>query len=254
MNSSSNVQSNLGTFNRFPSCVSVELEGVPVQRDKQFLNRLITFDLKPSSTENKRLDVLLTIRFGEETIDVPGGKITFGLRRGELKLKLFNCEMPLKSVKLASPFEIHTEASIQKEQEFGREGNASLSVKSSISATVKALDNTTTKFSRKTYKVHSIGSAIEPTWLFQIDDFEKCLRGLLKQEKLGTINLKPSPCCIKLTFKAPNKSSIRLTSAEGLWPSNIDRNKLAIIERKIALLLLEKKLKPYLTHMEMTYE
>lgn len=38
MNSSSNVQSNLGTLNRFPSFVSVELEGVLVQRDKQFLN------------------------------------------------------------------------------------------------------------------------------------------------------------------------------------------------------------------------
>lgn len=97
------------------------------------------------------------------------------------------------------------------------------------------------------------GSEENPAWAFAVETGQPVLKGLLKQALLGTLNVKTKPCYIEATFEV-TKRDIYITDAEGLWPSDISRNKRAVLERMIALRLLESKFQPYVSRVELHYE
>jgi hypothetical protein len=256
MPSSTSREAEQQSVNRFPSCVSMDIDSDEslISSEKPLLERLVTWRITPPSNKASQINLYLTIRFGEELIALPGGSVIFGLRAGELKLKLYNGELPLKSVRLSAPFKVAVEKEIQKEQNLEEQDGINVSISGGLTAAIKKGEKIAAKFSYDSYQIHSTGSATEPIWFFEIKTDEPVLRGLLTQEQLGTVHLKAKPCRVEATFEVSSKKYIRLTGAQGLWPADIDRNKLAILERKIALLLLEKKLKPYLSCLELIYD
>lgn len=111
------------------------------------------------------------------------------------------------------------------------------------------------------YQVTTKGSEENPAWVFEVETGEPDLKGLLKPDlkgllknaSLGTLNVTAKPCRVEATFEV-SKRDVYLSDAEGLWPQNISRNKKAVLERMIALRLLESKLKPYLSQAQLQYD
>ncbi len=79
------------------------------------------------------------------------------------------------------------------------------------------------------------------------------LKSSLNKVKLGTLNLTNNPCSLTATFK-PSLVNISLTDAEGLWKHDITPNKHGILDRKIALFLLENRFQPYLSYSKIGSE
>ena len=231
------AQNELRLTNNFPDCVFIKLHTPYCERDE---NRpdLADFDLG------------LTIRFGEEQIGVLGGSISFGLKRGELKLKLVNAKMPIEKHGLTAPLEIEVSSEIQNEN-----GNESeLSILSSPTAKIKGTGKRTTKTITKAYSVSTRGTEEEPVWIFEAITHEGILKGQANKELLGLVCILARTCSIKASFEIHGQRDIHLTGARGLWPENIGRNKLAIIEREIFLRYISPKLEPCLSFTEIEYE
>ena len=74
------------------------------------------------------------------------------------------------------------------------------------------------------------------------------MNGSLNHVKLGTVELTGKPAFIDATFTV-SASQLQITGTEGLWSHHISPNQLAVLERKIALVLLKSKLQPYLSRV-----
>lgn len=190
--------------NRCPNCLYMKLEDILVQA--------------------KQKDLHLTIIFNEQWEPFLNGRIKFGLKGGELKLRLENGEIPEESRNLTGFLELSIES------ETGETEN----------------------FAAPVCEVTKNGSVTTPVWVFRLKGFTTVLKGSIERERLGTLNLVRQPCCVEATFEVLLRD-VHLTDTEGLYPKNIDRNKQIVIERKIAQHLLELKLKPYLSRMELRY-
>ncbi len=97
------------------------------------------------------------------------------------------------------------------------------------------------------------GSDENPAWVFEVETGEPDLKGLLKNASLETLNVTAKPCLVEATFEV-SKRDVYLTDGQRLWPQNISCNKKAVLERMIALRLLESKLKPYLSQAQLQYD
>ncbi|MEO0541496.1 MAG: hypothetical protein AAFZ80_11615 [Cyanobacteria bacterium P01_A01_bin.105] len=100
--------------NRYPGCVAVKLHLKPNEESPSSSNRFRWPRIK-ASTHAETVRVSLSMTFGDQTaIDIPrgqqlglpGGRMTFGIRRGQLKLTLQNCTMPLEKVELVDSIQI----------------------------------------------------------------------------------------------------------------------------------------------------
>lgn len=72
----------LESQNKYPDCLSMQLEAIPVQSQ---------------STDSLQFDLYLTGQFNEQWESLPGGRFKFGLKGGELTLKLAGGEFSLVS-------------------------------------------------------------------------------------------------------------------------------------------------------------
>jgi hypothetical protein len=171
----------LESYNPYPDCISMQLEAVPASGE----------------TYLGHLDLYLTIQFNEQWKSLLNGRIKFGLKGGELKLKLENGEI------------------------------------SSVNSDRNPLFQITITSSPKNL---SLRFAPKPG--------ESMLKGSLEQMKLGTLTATPDH--LTATFEIVG-SDISLTDAEELWRHDISPNKHGILERAIALFLLETRFKPYLS-------
>lgn len=84
-----------------------------------------------------------------------------------------------------------------------------------------------------------------PIWRFS-PKVTAHLHGRLDKTYLATVELHGDNPKIALEFKV-SAEDVQITHPEGLWPHSITPNQLAVIERKVALLLSEIKLQPYLS-------
>lgn len=75
------------------------------------------------------------------------------------------------------------------------------------------------------------------------------LKGCMQQTKLGSLTLASKNFRLEATFTVA-KSDISLTNAEDLWKHDISPNKHGILERAIALFLLETHFQPYLSRTQ----
>lgn len=122
-----------------------------------------------------------------------------------------------------------------------------------INVGAEQIQASTDEFQFLACQVTTKGSEENPAWVFAVETGQLVLKGLLKQKLLGTLNVKARPCYVEATFEV-SKRDIYITDAEGLWPPNISRNKLAVLERIIVLRLLESKFQPYVSRVELRYE
>lgn len=182
----------LESQNKYPDCLSMKLEAIPVHS---------------GSTDTHELDLYLTLEFNEQWESLLGGRIKFGFKSGELKLKLEGGEFSLVSGEFSAAF---------------------------CQVTKKDLTE-------------------NPVWVFEPKPGETFLKGLLNQAKLGTLKLSDKPCRFEANFEVlPQHVSVR--AAENLWRHDISPNKLAVIERKLVVLLTSAKLQPYPSQAQLCYE
>jgi hypothetical protein len=234
--------------NRCPDCLYIKLTG------------------KPKPNASNQIDLYLTINFNEQWEDILGGRIKLGLKGGELRLKLANSTMPYELRELTGTLAL----SVPKKRVEQAGKKAKLGIEAAVSefAIVPAIaGKAETKanvsseqtqefkdeFQFTACQITTKGSEENPAWAFTTELGQPVLKGLLKQALLGTLKLRAKPCWVEATFEV-SKCDVYFTDAEGLWPPDISRNKRAVLERMIALHLLESKLKPYLSKAELHYD
>ncbi len=238
--------------NKCPDCLYLKLEGIPVQSDN-----LEDLDVWQTTTQVQQIDLHLTIKFNEQWEALKGSRIKFGLKGGELRLKLENSEIPYESRNLTGAIELvrqnyKQEPPVDSDKKtldsrrpfnFAVNGNQPKQLKSPI------IQQDPVTFCHVTTKV----SEENPAWVFEAEMSEQVIRGSLHQAKLATLNITALPCRVEATFEI-SKLDLCLTDAEGLWSPDISRNKKAVLERLIVQRLLEPKFKSYLSKAELHYD
>lgn len=227
-----------------PDCLVMDLEIVPSHS---------------SSPEKERLDLYLTIQFNEQWEQLPlhSGRVKFGLKGGELRLKLENSKMPLVSRELSKAFELSLEKEIQQQEsnEDASEletviANGKYEAKAKLGEKIGT--KKTERFKVTSCQVTTKGSEENPAWAFEVKNGEPVLKGLLKEAKLGTLDVTQKPCSLIATFEV-SKRDVYLTDATGILSPEVSREKRAVLDRKLALIFLERKLSPYLSRVEKQY-
>jgi hypothetical protein len=263
--------------NKYPDCLYMELEGTLVQPDNQQHLEFWT-----TSTQRQQIDLHLTLHFNEQWESLDRGRVKFGLKGGELRLKLENSEIPYESRELVGSIELYRRKDNQEaERSQARKGTQGRACEQS--APPKAIARSASAkpiaiaFSLKGNKPQSqVSVATEqtssqpgsfvtlchvttkvteenPVWIFEEEMGKPVLKGLLNKAKLATLNVLALPCRVEATFEV-SKRDVCLTDAEGLWPPDISRNKRAVLDRLIIQRLLEPKLKLYLSRAELHYD
>lgn len=238
--------------NKCPDCLYIKLEGIPVQSDSHEEH-----DVGCASTQTQQIDLYLTIKFNEQWEALKGGGIKFGLKGGELRLKLENSEILDESRYLSGAIELVGQNHQQELQ--GNPDKKHLANRRPFNFTING--NQPKELKLPVIQPDKIGfchvttnvSQENPAWVFEAEISEQVLKGSLHQAKLATLNITALPCRVEATF-AISKLDLCLTDVEGLWSSDISRNKKAVLERLIVQRLLEPKFKPYLSKAELHYD
>ncbi|WP_287254805.1 tetratricopeptide repeat protein [Moorena sp. SIO4E2] len=225
--------------NKFPDCVTMDLKVKPVSTG--------IF----SSRKRKQLKLYLTIQFNEQWVQMPLGRVRFGLKGGELRLRLKNGKIPLEARNLSGSFDpdVEKERRQQESQENHSKVEASWDknppgVKANHGH--KNTGGTTDGFQFIDPEITTTGPEETPAWVFEVKTGQPVFKGLLNEVELGTIDVMAKPCYIEATFEV-FKPDVYLTGSEGLWSPEISSKQREVLDRKIALLILEHQLKPYLS-------
>lgn len=244
-----------GPENKYPSCLYMKLEGIPVQAKH---NEALEFWQKPAYKQ--QIELRLTIKFDQQWESLKRGRIRFGLRGGELKLKLEGSEIPYESRELIGSFELVLPHHRPENQVIAEHKNielplADLNIKDNKTGAQAhfAKEQSSEEIRLSVCHISTIVSEENPTWIFEPEKGSQVLNGLLNRAKLATLNVLSLPCRIEATF-AVNRRDICLTDAQGLWPLNLSRNKRAVLDKLIIQRLLEPKLKPYISRAELQYD
>lgn len=231
--------------NRFTDCLCMKLHSTPVQSEGA------TFLELPHSSGvaiKGQVVLKLTLRFSKQEIKTPGGQVWFGLRRGELRLKLKNGKIPLEKMGLANLFEVEIE--VEEQLEKGQESEGTLAVSPNMK--LKSASKTITKAKHKVRQVSNRGSEKEPVWEFEVKaGTDPYLNGVLQEECLGTVEVNGATCIIEATFVVRGQGDIHLLDSTGLFAAkNLSRNKTALLTREFFLRFIAPKLQPYLSQVK----
>jgi uncharacterized protein YjbI with pentapeptide repeats len=207
----------LESQNQYPDCLWMQMESIPVDS---------------SETDQKLLDIYLSLNFNEQWEPLLGGRVKYGLQSGTLKLNLENCEISLTSSQLKGSFHL-SDPRVEEKLKFLN------------------LAEKPTPISLTACEVYPQITEGNLSWLFEVKTGESVLRGFLKNTQLGTLKLWDNSGRLSSTFEL-SAPDIHLTDAEGLWRHDIIPNQHAILERVIVSYLLETKLKPYLSYSQLS--
>ncbi|MDY6785471.1 MAG: hypothetical protein SW833_23465 [Cyanobacteriota bacterium] len=203
----------------------------------------------------------LTISFNEQWQELrfknlSSGRVKFGIRGGELILELTNGKIPYGSRSFNDPMSLSADLEVETAQ--GQESQSSVggswsSDKPGVTAKQdsKRTDSRKEKFQKTTSYISTKGSEERPTWVFEAGQDEPVLKGTLSEEKLATMEIVGHPYKITATFEI-SRGDVRFTEGEGIWLRNLMPNKRALFEGEIIKWLLDRKLKPYLSKVELS--
>ncbi|MBW4490428.1 MAG: hypothetical protein KME12_21830 [Trichocoleus desertorum ATA4-8-CV12] len=139
--------------------------------------------------------------------------------------------MPLEKTTLLEPFKVSIAVERQKtksnEIQAGAASNAP-----SIGA--KTTEGSTEKITVEVFQVKKIGSEDKPAWIFEAYGDRPILEGMLTEALLGSLQVDELPCEIAADFIVRGED-VQITWGQIGQVKNIHRNKLAVIERAIAL-------------------
>lgn len=246
--------------NKCLGCLFMKLEGIPVLPETQD-----SVNLEPKSAATEQINLYLTLQFNEQREMLPGGRLKFGLKGGELRIKLENGKIPLTSGELDNSCKLSVHQ--DRQQQEGKSNQSRIEATSveskpgvqshprtkKTAGKTEQLQFVTCQVDFVTCQVATKGSPENPAWVFKVEAGEPVLKGLLKNVRLGTLNVTAKPCRVEATFEVSPRD-VCITEAEGLWPKNISKKRCAVIERAIIRRFLERKLKPYLSRQQLQYD
>jgi hypothetical protein len=233
--------------NKCPDCVFMKFAGKPVE-ERQWGQRVL-----------EQIELYVTLNFNEQWEKLPGGRIKFGIRAGELRLTLKNGKIPYENREWNDTFDLSISKERQTREAEKKKGSGKASaasggeLKAETTASLENTAETTDKFQFSVAQVTTKGLEEEPGWVFEEKTGEQVLKGTISNQKLAAVAVNGKPCTIKATFGV-SECDIYVSGGEGLWRSDISRNKKAVIERLIILNFLKSKIKPYLSRQELQYE
>ncbi|MDY6938991.1 MAG: hypothetical protein SWY16_15130 [Cyanobacteriota bacterium] len=239
--------------NKCPDCVVLDLEGNSIVPKQRFLS--IPFNIK--NDDNEQIKLQVTLNFNEQWESVGVGRIKFGLAGGELRLKLQNGEIPFEDRQFTAPLSHYIQTERQESQGHkNRLGIEPALTESKVGAkasfSTEQTDSATDKFQIANYQVTTKGSKENPVWDFKVQTGDSVLKFQLGKTDLGTLTVTGKPCHIEATFEASN-SNIKITDKEGPWCVNLIPEKREALDKAFIKLLLKKKLKPYISRVELAY-
>jgi hypothetical protein len=224
--------------NRFPNLVTLKLSTQPLVQESPFGSI-------PSEDSSQSIDLKMTLRFGCQKFSFPSGEVLVYLKCGELKLKLTNGKIPLEKMGLVAPFEPIIE--VKQQQVRGRKTEMTVAVPAGIKT--EEVSQQTTEVEFQASKIRNRGTEIAPIWEFMADFEPPYLIGQLTNSSLGEVKINSHPCSVQATFTVSDHKDLYL-EGKGLWPKDLSRNKLAILERAFFRRFIEPKLHPYLSQVE----
>lgn len=245
--------------NKFPDCLSMKLEGIPIHRDiPDYLEFLPT-------SRTQQIELYLTLNFNEQWESLRQGRIKFGLKGGELRLRLEGGQIPYEFRELSGSVELALPSPMPDPDE----NQPPTGIEDLISATNSVLEETQTDIQAQAGTGEPLPSGEQvqvsvchvtkkvseenPAWVFEEERGQPILKGWLNGVKLATLKAIAFPCRVEATFEV-SKRDVCLTDAEGLWPPDISRNKRAVLDRLIIQRVLEPKFKPYLSRAQLHYD
>src|ERR687886_2937704 len=194
--------------NKFPDCLYLKLEGIPVQPENEDEHQLWQ-----TSSPIGQIDLYLTIYFNEQWESLRQGRVKFGLKGGELRLKLENSEIPYECRELAGSLELspqkgsqHPQGSKDKKSVevrvsafYSSFNGSKIKTKANVSASLRQqrIEQLPVTICHVTTKV----SEENPAWVFEEEIGEPVLRGSLNKVKLATLNVTALPCHVEATFE-----------------------------------------------------
>ncbi|MGL5060634.1 MAG: pentapeptide repeat-containing protein [Microcoleus sp.] len=199
----------LDFHNKYPDCLRMQLEAIPVPSD---------------ATASGPIELYLSLNFNECWKPLLGGRVKFGLQGGRLNLNLENCKFPLTARQLIGDFKL-----LPTETTSG-----------------KIDDNECT-----VCHISTTGGDTTLSWMFALKQGKPPLKGFLKSAKLG--ELAAQIFQIKAVFSV-SKEDVYLADFEGLWPHDITPNQHSVLERILAIDLVENNLQPALSWGVLCYD
>lgn len=243
--------------NKFPSCLEMKLEGISVQPESQ---NLINF--WETSTATQFLDLHLTIDFNEQWESLNKGRVKFGIKGGELRLNLKNAEVIPESCALNTSLKLSLPEEKQEPKSIKERLNKqlrTLATNSFLNSSQKSEITSPVTICKITKKFGFCAVDSQPdltenhAWGLEEEQGELVLKGLLKRTKLATLKVTALPCFVEATFTV-SKRDVCITEVEGLWTSDISRNKKAVLNRLIIQRLLDTKLNSYVSRGSLHYD
>ena len=239
--------------NKCPDCLFMELEGSLIQQEKQLIPKLF----QQKKTTQSQISLRLLVNFNAQWEPLTGGRVKFGLMGGELKLKLENCKLPYEDRRFTSPFSktVPKERQTQKNNKSKTEVKPSLGDKAKVelSLTTEATEGQSDKFQVTEHPISTKGSESSPVWVFEEKTGRSFLQDQFGKEELGILTIIGKPCCIEATFEVSQKD-VQIIELEGVYQKNILPEKRTTIDILLVKLLLNHKLNPYVSKVEMRYE
>jgi hypothetical protein len=239
--------------NKCPECLHLEISGEVIAPESKGI-----FPSRKKS-EPEAIALFVRINFNEQWVDFSFGKVKFGLSGGELRLKLENGKMLFNSrseaLKKFPESKVIVERQVAREDENKSQVEGSLTVGSS-KAGIKGggesrrKDSILDKFQVEIAQISHKGADNQPVWVFENKTGEpvwiKELGG-----SLGEMLIDGIPLIVEATF-TPEMRQIKITSLENIFSEDI--NKQSIFRAKLAQLILNRTMKPYLSRQVLRYE
>jgi hypothetical protein len=241
--------------NKCPECLHLEISGEPLALESKGLFS----PLKKSEPEAFALSV--RIHFNEQWLDFRFGRVKFGLRGGELRLKLENGQMPselrneaLKKI-LARELEIERQLGGEQESKSQLEGSITPDLSKANLKGVREQrqkESQGDKFQLKIAQISHKGANNQPVWVFENRTGEPVLIGELA-DSLGKMLIAGVPWSVEATFTHEMRQVV-ITGLENLFKDDISGHKLNVFELGFAKLFLKHKTQPYLSRQVLRYE
>ncbi|NCR52856.1 MAG: hypothetical protein GPJ10_05310 [Microcystis aeruginosa L211-07] len=241
--------------NKCPECLHLEILGEPLALEsKGVFSRF-------NKSEPEAFALSVRINFNQQWLDFSFGRVKFGLRGGELRLKLENGQMPselrneaLKKI-LARELEIERQLGGEQESKFQLEGTVTPDLpKASLKGAREQREKESQgdKFQLKIAQISHKGANNQPVWVFENRTGEPVLIGELA-DSLGKMLIAGVPWSVEATF-TPEMRQVVITGLENLFKDDISGHKLNVFELAVAKLFLKHKTQPYLSRQVLRYE
>lgn len=241
--------------NKCPECLHLEISGEPVAPE----SKGVFSRFKKSDPEAFSLSV--RIIFNQQWLDFSFGRVKFGLRGGELRLKLENGQMPselrneaLKKI-LARELEIERQLGGEQESKSQLEGSITPDLSKANLKGVREKrqkESQGDKFQLKIAQISHKGANNQPVWVFENRTGEPVLIGELA-DSLGKMLIAGVPWSVEATFTHEMRQVV-ITGLENLFKDDISGHKLNVFELAVAKLFLKHKTQPYLSRQVLRYE